>query len=85
MAKKTKFTRTDVRGHNDALAKQARVARGGGFDGRLRRIFRKRIILLVGLFCFVIAVYAMDLIALGAAGNAYSVFEPAAEIGRAHV
>jgi penicillin-binding protein 2 len=81
MAKKTKFTRTDVRGHNDALAKQARVARGGGFDGRLRRIFRKRIILLVGIFCFVIAVYAMNLIALQAAGNAYSVFEPMQEVG----
>ena len=79
MAKKTKFSRTDVRGHTDAIEEQGKAARGGGFDGRSRHIFRNRVVLLLGVFCFVVLVYTINLIALQAAGNAYSVFDPADE------
>ncbi|MBQ8718366.1 MAG: hypothetical protein IJY66_03795 [Clostridia bacterium] len=79
MAKKTKFSRTDVRGHTDAIEEQGKAARGGGFDARSRHTFRTRVILLLGVFCFIIAIYAVNLIALQAAGNAYSVFDPVAE------
>ena len=70
MAKKTKFSRTDVRGHTDAIEEQGKAARGGGFDGRSRHIFRNRVVLLLGVFCFVVLVYTINLIALQAAGNA---------------
>ncbi len=80
MAKKTKFSRTDVRGHTDAITKKGRQARGGGFDPSLKRVFHQRIVALLGVFCFVILVYAINLVALQAAGNAYSVYDPLSEV-----
>jgi penicillin-binding protein 2 len=76
MPKKTKFSRTDVRGHTDAIEEQGRAARGGGFGGRSRHIFHNRVIVLLGVFCFIVILYTVNLIALQAAGNAYSVFDP---------
>lgn len=76
MAKKSKYSRTDVQGHTDAIEEQGKAARGGGFDGRSRHIFRNRVIMLLGVFCFVIMLYSINLIALQAAGNAYSIFDP---------
>ncbi|MBQ9797694.1 MAG: hypothetical protein IJW50_08250 [Clostridia bacterium] len=79
MGKKIRFSRTDVRGHTDAITQKGREARAGGFEPRLKKTFHTRVIALLCAFCFVIAVYAIDLIALQAAGNAYSVFDPASE------
>ena len=76
MAKKSKYSRTDVQGHTDAIEEQGKAARGGGFDGRSRHIFCNRVIMLLGVFCFVIMLYSINLIALQAAGNAYSIFDP---------
>lgn len=73
---RVRFSRTDVKGHNDALRDKGRSRSGGGFEPHLKHRFRKRIVALLCVFCFVIGVFAINLIALQAAGNAYSVFEP---------
>lgn len=73
---KIRFSRKDVRGHNDALQDMGRARTGGSFEPRLKQRFHKRIVALLAVFCLIIGVYAMNLIALQAAGNAYSVYDP---------
>lgn len=76
MGNKIRFSRKDVRGHTQAIEDKARAARAGGFEPHLKRTFHRRVMAVLGVFCFLLLVYAVNLIALQAAGNAYSVYEP---------
>lgn len=80
MSKQTRFSRKDVRGHTQAIEEKAKAAYAGGFHPHLKQIFHRRVLALLGVFCFLLLVFTVNLIALQAAGNAFSIYEPTPEV-----